>query len=120
MESQLLLPCSSGTKLRARDHFARISNVDRQSIVCIVAIMFCKQIGVIKNLAPFDTTKAKKCAYTDILYPISYIRFLAPPFKLHFVLLTAARVPCLPASRGHDLHQHQGPPIPIRPGLHHL
>ncbi|RKU41012.1 GDP-mannose transporter into the lumen of the Golgi [Coniochaeta pulveracea] len=31
-----------------------------QSIVCIVTIMICKQLGMIKTLAPFDTTKAKK------------------------------------------------------------
>lgn len=31
-----------------------------QSIVCIVTIMVCKQLGMISTLAPFDTTKAKK------------------------------------------------------------
>ncbi|KAH8909601.1 GDP-mannose transporter [Coniochaeta sp. PMI_546] len=31
-----------------------------QSIVCIVTIMICKQLGMITTLAPFDATKAKK------------------------------------------------------------
>ncbi|KAL3425622.1 GDP-mannose transporter 2 [Phlyctema vagabunda] len=31
-----------------------------QSIVCILAIIACKSAGLIKNLAPFDTSKAKK------------------------------------------------------------
>lgn len=31
-----------------------------QSIVCIVTIMACKQMGMITTLAPFDSTKAKK------------------------------------------------------------
>ncbi|KAB5558695.1 GDP-mannose transporter [Coniochaeta sp. 2T2.1] len=31
-----------------------------QSIVCIVTIMICKQLGMIATLAPFDSTKAKK------------------------------------------------------------
>ncbi|PMD64790.1 GDP-mannose transporter [Hyaloscypha bicolor E] len=30
-----------------------------QSLVCIVAIMLCKQAGLITNLAPFDSKKAK-------------------------------------------------------------
>lgn len=30
-----------------------------QSLVCIIAIVICKQVGLIKNLAPFDTKKAK-------------------------------------------------------------
>ncbi|KAL1867753.1 hypothetical protein VTK73DRAFT_4015 [Phialemonium thermophilum] len=31
-----------------------------QSIVCILSIILCKQVGMIKNLAPFDSVKAKK------------------------------------------------------------
>ncbi|KAJ9150654.1 GDP-mannose transporter [Pleurostoma richardsiae] len=31
-----------------------------QAIVCIATIMACKQIGMIKNLAPFDKEKAKR------------------------------------------------------------
>ncbi|KAH8879386.1 GDP-mannose transporter [Thozetella sp. PMI_491] len=31
-----------------------------QSIVCVGAIMVCKQAGMIKNLAPFDTGKARR------------------------------------------------------------
>jgi GDP-mannose transporter len=31
-----------------------------QSIVCTVAILLFKQLGIFKNLAPFDSTKAKK------------------------------------------------------------
>ncbi|KIN06188.1 hypothetical protein OIDMADRAFT_190149 [Oidiodendron maius Zn] len=30
-----------------------------QSLVCIIAIVICKQAGLISNLAPFDTNKAK-------------------------------------------------------------
>ncbi|KAH8683079.1 GDP-mannose transporter [Tricladium varicosporioides] len=30
-----------------------------QSLVCIIAIIICKQVGMITNLAPFDTKKAK-------------------------------------------------------------
>lgn len=30
-----------------------------QSLVCTLAIVICKQVGLIKNLAPFDTKKAK-------------------------------------------------------------
>ncbi|SZF06375.1 unnamed protein product [Blumeria hordei] len=30
-----------------------------QSLVCIIAITVCKQIGLIKNLAPFDSKRAK-------------------------------------------------------------
>lgn len=30
-----------------------------QSLVCIIAIGICKQVGLISNLAPFDTNKAK-------------------------------------------------------------
>ncbi|KAI1005072.1 GDP-mannose transporter [Podosphaera aphanis] len=30
-----------------------------QSLVCTLAIVICKQVGMIKNLAPFDTKKAK-------------------------------------------------------------
>jgi hypothetical protein len=32
-----------------------------KSIVCIAAIVPCKQIGMIRSLAPLDTNKAKKC-----------------------------------------------------------
>lgn len=32
-----------------------------QSIVCIAAILVCKQAGLITTLAPFDKEKAKKC-----------------------------------------------------------
>jgi len=32
-----------------------------QSIVCTLAILMFKQLGLFKNLAPFDSTKAKKC-----------------------------------------------------------
>lgn len=35
----------------------------RQSIVCIVTIEACKQMGLIKNLAPFDINKGKRCTY---------------------------------------------------------
>ncbi|KUJ19803.1 golgi GDP-mannose transporter [Mollisia scopiformis] len=31
-----------------------------QSLVCIIAIVICKQLGLITNLAPFDTKKAKQ------------------------------------------------------------
>ncbi|KAH6609488.1 udp-galactose transporter [Trichoderma cornu-damae] len=31
-----------------------------QSIVCVVAIQACKQVGLITNLSPFDTEKGKK------------------------------------------------------------
>lgn len=31
-----------------------------QAIVCIIAITVCKQLGLIKNLAPFDPDRAKK------------------------------------------------------------
>ncbi|CZR59289.1 probable GDP-mannose transporter [Phialocephala subalpina] len=31
-----------------------------QSLVCIIAIVICKQAGLITNLAPFDTKKAKQ------------------------------------------------------------
>ncbi|KAE8451844.1 GDP-mannose transporter [Mollisiaceae sp. DMI_Dod_QoI] len=31
-----------------------------QSLVCIIAIMLCKQLGLITSLAPFDTKKAKQ------------------------------------------------------------
>lgn len=31
-----------------------------QAIVCIIAILICKQAGIITNLAPFDSVKAKK------------------------------------------------------------
>lgn len=37
-----------------------------QAIVCIMTIVACKQIGLIKNLKPFDSDKAKKC----VLLPI--------------------------------------------------
>ena len=36
-----------------------------QSLVCIIAIVICKQVGLITNLAPFDTNKAKTCKYND-------------------------------------------------------
>ncbi len=32
-----------------------------QSIVCVGVIAICKQMGLIKNLAPFDTGKARRC-----------------------------------------------------------
>lgn len=34
-----------------------------QAIVCIAAILVCKQAGLITNLAPYDQTKAKRCAW---------------------------------------------------------
>lgn len=34
-----------------------------QSIVCIGAILVCKKMGMIKNLAPFDKEKARKCTF---------------------------------------------------------
>lgn len=37
-----------------------------QSVVCIVAIQGCKSAGLITNLAPFDTEKAKRCTFTRI------------------------------------------------------
>jgi GDP-mannose transporter len=39
----------------------------QQSIVCIVAIQGCKQMGVIKNLADFDATQAKKCEFSNLI-----------------------------------------------------
>jgi hypothetical protein len=35
-----------------------------QSTVCTLAILLSKQVGILKNLAPFDATKARKCAST--------------------------------------------------------
>ena len=32
-----------------------------KAIVCTLAIFLFRQIGLFKNLAPFDSTKAKKC-----------------------------------------------------------
>lgn len=32
-----------------------------KSIICIIAIMACKSLGLIKDLAKFDSGKAKKC-----------------------------------------------------------
>lgn len=32
-----------------------------QSTVCILAIVICKQLGLIKNLARFDAGKARRC-----------------------------------------------------------
>lgn len=34
-----------------------------QSVVCIIAIMACKSMGLIKDLAKFDNEKAKKCMF---------------------------------------------------------
>ena len=38
-----------------------------QSVVCIIAIMICKQLGMITNLAPFDSKKAKTCKKVTML-----------------------------------------------------
>ena len=32
-----------------------------QAVVCICTITACKQIGLIRDLAPFDSNRAKKC-----------------------------------------------------------
>lgn len=32
-----------------------------QSVVCTIAVMACKEIGLLGNLAPFDCDKAKTC-----------------------------------------------------------
>ena len=45
---------------RAQVHEVVLSNL-LQSIVCIIAIMACKSMGLIKDLAKFDSEKAKKC-----------------------------------------------------------
>lgn len=37
------------------------ANVKVQAIVCTTAITICKKVGLIRNLAPFDPDKAKKC-----------------------------------------------------------
>jgi GDP-mannose transporter len=39
----------------------------QQSLVCIIAIVICKQLGLITNLAPFDAKKAKTCEQDSIL-----------------------------------------------------
>jgi GDP-mannose transporter len=39
----------------------------QQSLVCIIAIVICKQLGLITNLAPFDPKKAKTCGQDSIL-----------------------------------------------------
>lgn len=36
-------------------------NLKMQAIVCTTAITICKKVGLIRNLAPFDPDKAKKC-----------------------------------------------------------
>ncbi|RDL35087.1 putative GDP-mannose transporter [Venustampulla echinocandica] len=46
--------CVSGTNWNLNFFYLAI-----QSIVCILAIVVCKQVGMITNLAPFDTKKAK-------------------------------------------------------------
>lgn len=46
--------CVSGTNWNLNFLYLAI-----QSLVCIIAIVICKQVGLIKNLAPFDTKKAK-------------------------------------------------------------
>jgi GDP-mannose transporter len=39
------------------------TNMRVKSIVCTLAILAFKQLGLFHNLAPFDTTKAKKCMF---------------------------------------------------------
>lgn len=37
------------------------TDLKMQAIVCTTAITICKKAGLIRNLAPFDPDKAKKC-----------------------------------------------------------
>jgi len=46
--------CVSGTNWNLNFFYLAI-----QSVVCIIAIILCKQAGLITNLAPFDSKKAK-------------------------------------------------------------
>lgn len=44
-----------------------------QSVVCTVAVMAFKKIGLLGNLAPFDWDKAKKC---KLFYPAYWEKML--------------------------------------------
>jgi GDP-mannose transporter len=39
----------------------------QQSLVCIIAIVICVQVGLITNLAPFDPKKGRTCKKDVIL-----------------------------------------------------
>ncbi|KAI6264061.1 GDP-mannose transporter into the lumen of the Golgi, partial [Pyricularia oryzae] len=65
-----------------------------QAIVCIIAILFCKQIGIITNLAPFDNVKAKKWFPVSLLLvgmiytSTKALQFLSVPVYTIFKNLT--------------------------------
>lgn len=42
-----------------------------KSLVCIAAIIACKQAGIIKDLAKFDPEKAKRCLPAIIISTLS-------------------------------------------------
>lgn len=62
-----------------------------QSVVCTLAVMACKKIGLLGNLAPFDMDKAKTCKIICSAYWEKYIDHLR-------------RVPNFPSPGRHDLH----------------
>ncbi|TDZ29579.1 GDP-mannose transporter [Colletotrichum trifolii] len=57
-----------------------------QAIVCIVTILVCKNLGMISNLAPFDTEKAKK--FGMIYTGTKALQFLSVPVYTIFKNLT--------------------------------
>lgn len=65
-----------------------------QSLVCILAIVSCKQVGMIKNLAPFDSKKAKTWFPISILLvgmiytSTKALQFLSVPVYTIFKNLT--------------------------------
>jgi len=65
-----------------------------QSVVCIIAIVACKSLGLIKNLAPFDTEKAKRWFPISVLLvamiytSTKALQFLSVPVYTIFKNLT--------------------------------
>lgn len=77
-----------------------------QSLVCIIAITVCKQIGLIKNLAPFDSKRAKTCQH-----------------NIHSVTSVKAdsdRVSYITPSSRNDLHEHKSATVLVGSCIHHI
>lgn len=60
MGYEFLLLGLPGMQILSRRNYGSVLTKS-QSVVCIIAILACKSMGLIKELAKFDNEKAKRC-----------------------------------------------------------
>jgi hypothetical protein len=103
--SSILMTVTNKYVLSGRDFNLNFFLLCVQSVVCIVAISFCKASGII-TYRDFNSEEARKCKWSSKSETTT--------------LANLSRVPHCPSPHWHDLHEHLGAQVPLDSRLHHL